>query len=90
MEKVLRDNDHKGGWEECRPDWLLMRLKQEVSELDSAMRKGTVPHTGVDDRTSDVPADPAREAADVANFAMMIADVLGRLQSTPTPTEEPT
>ena len=74
MEKVLRDNDHKGGWDDCKPSWLLARLKQEVDELDEAMRKGTIARRDASGRTSDWPASIPREAADVANFAMMIAD----------------
>ena len=76
MERVLRDNDHKGGWQDCEPDWLLTRLRQEVNELDEAMRKGTIARHDESGRTSDWPADVPREAADVANFAMMIVDVL--------------
>jgi NTP pyrophosphatase (non-canonical NTP hydrolase) len=62
MEERLRANDHKGqwGWEDEDPLWLLDRLKQETQELEEAMDLG--------DR-----AAVEHEAADVANFAMMIA-----------------
>ncbi|MGE7271378.1 hypothetical protein ACQKK5_07950 [Brevibacillus panacihumi] len=56
MEKKLRENDHKGGWEDCDILWLYGRLLEEVDELAAA--EGD---------------DIVREAADVANFAMMIA-----------------
>ena len=60
MEDRLKANDHKGDWETERREWLLMRLMEEVGELVSACREG----------------DPGRidaEAADVANFAMIIS-----------------
>lgn len=62
MERKLQENDHKGGWDTCSPKWLLNRLRQETAELELAIATGD-------------PVKTTREAADVANFAMMIADV---------------
>ena len=59
MERRLEENDHKGGWECCTDKWLFNRLRQEMKELACAVKEGR----GV-----------VEEAADVANFAMMIAD----------------
>lgn len=67
MEMTLRDNDRKGGWGQCGHRWLFERLRQEVDELESAMA------------TADNQAEVIREATDVANFAMMIADLAGPL-----------
>ena len=67
MEKTLRDNDAKGGWGQCGHRWLLERLRQETDELESAML------------TPDNQAEVIKEATDVANFAMMIADIAGPL-----------
>lgn len=61
MEDRLQANDHKGGWKECSLRWLLQRLREETKELQTAMRE-------------DAPEWIRKEAADVANFAMMIAD----------------
>lgn len=61
MESKLQENDHKGGWEECDPFWLLDRLKEEIFELKLSMAR---------QENEDV----IKECADVANFAMMIAD----------------
>jgi NTP pyrophosphatase (non-canonical NTP hydrolase) len=58
MEQKLRENSHKAHWRDCSREWLMSRLLDEVEELRAAV-------------TSE---DVAREAADVANFAMMIAD----------------
>ena len=67
MELKLRDNDHKGGWARCEHSWLLDRLKQEVVELEKELDQ-------VDNQENVI-----KEAADVANFALMIADLAGRL-----------
>lgn len=68
MERVLSMHDATRGpqgWQGCTPEWLLMRLKQEVCELEWVLT--------TDPRMPDV----QRECADVANFAMMIYDVIG-------------
>ena len=67
MEERLRANDHKGGWKgECQL-WLLERLEDEFAELALAVLDGKPPHEIRD------------EAADVANFALFVADVAGGL-----------
>lgn len=65
MEERLRANDHKGGWSHCSQRFLLARIFEEVFELEAAIENGAIP------------ADIESEAADVANFAMMLADVCG-------------
>lgn len=62
MELKLRKNDHKGGWANMPRETLLALLDGEVQELREAIASGD-------------PLDIAQEAADVANYAMMIADV---------------
>jgi NTP pyrophosphatase (non-canonical NTP hydrolase) len=59
MERQLQANDHKTGWDHMAARQLLNRLKQETIELERAIESGK---------------NVAEEAADVANFAMMIAD----------------
>jgi NTP pyrophosphatase (non-canonical NTP hydrolase) len=61
MEKFAA-NIHKGRWDDCDPEWLLDRLQEELTELREAVANG---------------GDVRAEAADVANFALMIADVAG-------------
>lgn len=61
MEAKLKANDHKGGWAGCDEHWLMDRLYEEADELCDAINKGD-------------PEAVAPEAADVANFAMMIYD----------------
>ncbi len=67
MEKVLRRNDHKGHWCACTTSYLFSRLVEEVGELGRSIDE---------ERAKD---RIRKEAADVANFAMMIADVVGGL-----------
>ncbi|MCM3141688.1 hypothetical protein [Brevibacillus sp. MER 51] len=63
MEAKLQENDHKGGWEKCQFPFLYRRLIEEVQEL----------RVTYDDQSKSL-EDMIRESADVANFAMMIAD----------------
>ena len=58
----LDSNSGKGHWSECEDSYLIRRLLEEVGELvESIIDKE---HTSL----------IVREAADVANFAMMLAD----------------
>jgi len=83
MEQKLRENDHKGGWDGDYPDALMERLRQEADELDRVLRRGDNPITSPAGWSDSDCAEVAREAADVANFAMMIADVCGGLPRLP-------
>lgn len=66
MENKLRKNDHKGGWNEWNSDDLFDLLLEEKNELEEALDIGD-------------PYDIIDECADVANFAMMIADNAARM-----------
>ena len=66
MEAKLQANDHKGGWENESIHSLIGRLGQEWRELHDAL----FPPWKRD------PERVAEEAADVANFTMMIAGVV--------------
>jgi len=62
MEVRLRANDHKGHWRGRDDAYLMRRLREEAEELFAAVEQGAAVE------------EIEREAADVANFAMMIAD----------------
>ena len=62
MEVVLQANDHKSGWEGLSKKYLIDKLEEEYEELIEAVQKG--------DATT-----IATEAADLANVAMMLADL---------------
>lgn len=84
MERELRANDHKGGWANEDPRHLYDRLIEEDSELKVALHQyqGRV-RRGEGGPTADASEIVGSEAADVANFAMMIADVCGALATSP-------
>lgn len=60
MEAKIQKNKHKGYWRQAEMGYLMRRLHQEVLELSEAL--------GAD-------GDVIDECVDVANFAMMLADV---------------
>ena len=70
MEAQLIKHDDKLGWKNEYIKFLFDRLIEEANELFELLKSPAV-------------VDPVRigeEAADVANFAMMIADVCGALK----------
>lgn len=67
MREKLIENMHKGRWGNCSKQYLMTRLAQEKKELSAALK------------TEDAEAI-VQEAADIANFAMMIADNFGNLK----------
>lgn len=70
MEAALRRNDHKGGWAGMDHETLLMRCGDEMVELKHCWNLGNGAQVKGDKHI-------VSEAADVANFAMMIADNYG-------------
>jgi NTP pyrophosphatase (non-canonical NTP hydrolase) len=71
MEQELRANDYKGGWGDCSPRFLLQRMNEEADEVRHALDDGLARGWTREDSER-----IRKEAADVANFAMMIADVV--------------
>lgn len=69
MEARLRANDHKGGWDTEEQEDLYKRILEESKELKTAIADA-VRGGNRDEHKAAV----IKEAADVANFAMMIAD----------------
>lgn len=66
MEAKLRENDHKKHWSEMDLEYLETRLEQEKQELEQALIA----------KSMGAPGELAAwEAADVGNFAMMIAEI---------------
>jgi hypothetical protein len=84
MEVKLAANDRKGGWRGEPTGYLMRRLRQEVEELGRAReayekaRSKVIFAYEVPD-IDELRADVRQEAADVDNFCMMIADVVGGL-----------
>ena len=71
MEDKLRENDGKRHWRNCDVGYLRRRLRTETRELFALLdRERRRPGRASPEAAREI----AREAADVANFAMMIAD----------------
>lgn len=80
MELQLKANDGKEGWYIDHPLMLLARLIEEVGELSAVLsQRFTALEAKPYTTTADQQATVIGEAADVANFAMMIADVMSRI-----------
>jgi NTP pyrophosphatase (non-canonical NTP hydrolase) len=62
MCEELDNNSHKDGWQTMSPQECLTRAKQELGELERALKSGAS-HQRI-----------LSEAADVANFCFFIAD----------------
>jgi hypothetical protein len=62
MEERLKANDYKGGWDNCSAQYLMNGLLEELAELSAAILEGDF--SGINE-----------EAVDVANYAMMLADI---------------
>lgn len=71
MEAKLNLNDHKEHWNKQSMSYLVQRLREEMLELRDKL------NTPIKDLE---PGEILSEAADVANFAMMIADKASELQ----------
>jgi NTP pyrophosphatase (non-canonical NTP hydrolase) len=83
MLQKLIDNSQKTGWGDCTDRWLLGRIKQETDELRRALyryrRQVRVMPEG-EPSIGRLRAAVVKEAADVANFALMLADNCGGLE----------
>lgn len=62
MKRKLAVNVHKKHWADVPRSYLFLRLLEEEAELYDALNRGT-------------PQEIIDECADVANFAMMLADL---------------
>jgi hypothetical protein len=80
MEAQLRKHDDRPGWRGESFRYLIFRLNEELNELYACFS-----HPVLMDGEVEPLADPEKiifEAADVANFAMMIADNIRRCEAT--------
>ena len=73
MEQVLRNNDHKSGWEKIQPLHLLWTLKTETSELVEALI--------IAEHERRYPYDPdfdkvIKEVCDIANYTAFLLYIL--------------
>lgn len=71
MEFRLRQNDHKGGWEDMTPQEIIQRMKEELAELEDAVNqlRDHPRSMGSDQR---IAHDICWESFDVANVAYFL------------------
>lgn len=83
MELVLRDNDNKPGWSKCTPLWLHAKLTEEIGELGKLLTGLYHPTDSQPYQMSEEQCQKVRlamkEAIDIGNVAMMLADVLSEM-----------
>lgn len=84
MEDVLRRHDGvKSGWEHCHPLWLQAKLTEEIGEIGDILCQlydiDGKPFLMMGDAEQAKIEVAIEEAVDVANIAMVIADVLADL-----------
>jgi NTP pyrophosphatase (non-canonical NTP hydrolase) len=87
MELVLSEHDgEKRGWGDCSLLWLLAKLTEEVGELGRFMAARLYTEKGQKytlgktlEEQEETIRTIMREAADIGNVAMMIADVASHL-----------
>jgi hypothetical protein len=75
MENKLRQNDHKGHWLNCRWYEIFPRIMDERDELLAAIKPREL-HTMNHNLTLQQKREIISECADIANFAMMVADIV--------------
>lgn len=68
MESKLQDNEHKTGWTDCTVDFLSSQIRKNLNELDSMFQE-------LPSNYSVFSANVIRQCSDMANYAMMIADI---------------
>lgn len=75
METVLRDNDHKAGWDDMDPWSLVGRIRDEADELFLALHKPTKYPFKLDEVWCKALED---EATKVASICLLLSDNLTR------------
>lgn len=73
MEKKLKLRDYRGGWEDCTFQYLISRLRHETDELLFEHFRHRIDTSTEKPISEKIKQKIITEAADVANFAMMIA-----------------
>ncbi len=77
MEERLQANEHKGHWSECTDEYLIRRAMGELSELSAAVANFREDAGDPEANARSLQEFAQRvlhEAADVANFVMMLSD----------------
>ena len=79
MERMLQENDYKGGWQNEGLEALMDKLTEEKRELIAATKKFNDYYYSVkplDQNFEELRCRVIDEAADVGNVVMMISDIV--------------
>lgn len=68
MESKLQENEYKTGWTDCTVDFLSSQIQKNLNELNSMFQE-------LPSNYSVFSANVIRQCSDIANYAMMIADI---------------
>ncbi|KXI78643.1 hypothetical protein ACS52_11525 [Bacillus cereus] len=68
MESKLQENEHKTGWTDCSVEFLSSQIRKNLNELDSMFAELPANY-------SVFSTNVIRQCSDIANYAMMIADI---------------
>lgn len=80
METKLREHDDRDGWEDCDLVWLFERAEDEMKELKKEITM-YMNHSSLSPKWLVIKERVQREAADVANFCMMMSDNMESLRT---------
>lgn len=69
MERILKQNDHRGGWQDCDIQYLRARLVEEMGEYFAWASRGSPSSLSEAEHKQS-----KKELVDIANFAMMLWD----------------
>jgi NTP pyrophosphatase (non-canonical NTP hydrolase) len=76
MERMLQENDFKGGWQDEDLEDMIDKLAEEKKELVIATRNFEANHYSLNPPNEKLRQKVIDEAADVGNIAMMISDIV--------------
>ncbi|WP_243765414.1 hypothetical protein [Bacillus arachidis] len=68
MVSKLQENEYKTGWTDCTVDFLSSQIQKNLNELNSMFQE-------LPSNYSVFSANVIRQCSDIANYAMMIADI---------------
>lgn len=79
IEVKLRQNDHKAGWADCDPAWLMMKLQEEIGEVAQLLTQMYTAAGQPADlrRAHEYHTTTAEELIDAGAVVFMLLDVIG-------------
>ena len=76
MEKVLHENDNKGGWKDCNITYLYNSLNTEIEGLKYLIESKLIDKIDQFNSVQNYAKNIQKELIDIANYCMMIHERL--------------